>query len=152
MTAGGWRYEDCGLNSVRILNADFVTDDASEKVICVPAINLLHRTIAEGILRRPSRISGKELRFLRTEMGLTQAQLADLLHRDEQTIARWEKEKSEIDGNADTLVRLIAGERLGIDLGERVETIARWSTPAAGSREILIERTKDGYALMRDAA
>lgn len=142
-----YRYTESGLDNVIIENADFIMDDSGEEVICVPAVNLLHRTIAEGILRRKSRLSGPELRFLRTEMGLTQDQLADLLHTSPDAVAQWEEGTARIEGAAETVLRLLASERLGIDLGERVETVARWSAPSSDSRPIVIRRTEDGYEL-----
>ncbi len=139
-----YHYTECGLDNVVIVGADFLSADDGEEVIVIPAAGRLHKAIAEGILKRDSSMSGRELRFLRTEMGMTQAELARLLHRDAQTIARWEKEEIEMDGNAETVVRLLAAEKLGIDLGSDIETIATWSTPSAGSREIMIKGSPDG--------
>ncbi len=139
-----YHYTECGLDNVIIEGVDFVIDDNGDEVICIPAINKLHRAIAESIIRRPSAMSGKELRFLRTEMGMTQAQLAKLLHRDAQSIARWEKGEVELDGNAETVVRLLAREKLGLDIPDDVSSIAQRSTPVAGSREILISGNERG--------
>jgi transcriptional regulator with XRE-family HTH domain len=51
-------------------------------------------------------MTGKELRFLRTEMGMTQAELAKIVHREPLTISRWERSEDEIDSNAEVLVRV----------------------------------------------
>ncbi len=140
-----YRYTECGLDNVVLENIDVVTDHAGEETVCIPAINKLHDLIATCILRRHSRMSGKELRFLRTRMGMTQGQLAELLHRDAQTIARWEKGESEIDGNAETLFRLLAAENLGISLNADVQTVSRWSVPSDGPQEIVLLAEGDGY-------
>jgi len=93
-------------------------------------------------------MSGKELRFLRTEMGMTQAELGQLLHRDAQTIARWEKGEIPIDGNADTVVRKLAAEKLDIALDVSTEELARLTVPSAKPREIAIRRAdNDGYEI-----
>lgn len=52
-----------------------VEDYAGEATEKVSAIGLLHQAIAEGIVTLPSKMSGKKLRFLRAEMGLTQEKL-----------------------------------------------------------------------------
>ena len=137
-------YKECGLDNVVIEGADFLSADDGEEVIVIPNINGLHKAIAMSILLRPAAMSDKELRILRTEMGLTQAELARLLHRDAQTIARWEKGEVEPDGNAETIIRLLASERLNIDLDASVETVTEWSTRSARSREIIITGTEDG--------
>ncbi len=139
-----YRYTECGLDNVVIVGVDFLTADDGEEVIIIPAAGKLHKAIAESILRRPFSMSGRELRFLRTEMGMTQAELARLLHRDAQTIARWEKEEIEMDGNVETVVRLLAAEKLGIDLGSDIEAVAIWSTPSKAPREIRIEGSPEG--------
>ena len=147
-----YRYTECGLDNIVIVGVDFLTADDGEKVLVIPAINQLHALIAEGIIRRSGRMSGKELRFLRTEMGLTQKNLAELLHRDAQSIARWEKGEVEIDGNADTFVRLLAEERLGLRGAGGVEATSRRSARAKGDPIIRIRAEEDGHYELMDAA
>ena len=43
------------------------------------------------VLHKPANITGKEIRYLRSNFGLSQPDLAKLLSKDTQTIARWEK-------------------------------------------------------------
>jgi len=138
-----YHYTECGLDNVILEGVIFVEDADGEETVYIPRVNQLHKTIAKGIINRPAGMSGKELRFLRTEMGMTQAELAELLHRDVQSIARWEKGEVEIDGNAETVVRLLAGEKLGIEREGDVEEVARRSLSRAGSREIIVEKTND---------
>ena len=140
-----YHYTECGLDNVVIVGANFLTADDGEEVIVIPAAGKLHKAIAEGILKRDSAMSGKELRFLRTEMGMTQAQLAQYLHRDVQTVARWEKGEVSLDGNAETLVRLLASEKLQIPLDTDMTSLSRWSTPSAGARNIIIEARDGSY-------
>ncbi len=140
-----YHYTECGLDNVVIVGANFLTADDGEEVIVIPAAGKLHKAIAEGILKRDSAMSGKELRFLRTEMGMTQAQLAQYLHRDVQTVARWEKGEVSLDGNAETLVRLLASEKLQIPLDTDMTSLSRWSTPSAGARNIIIEARGGSY-------
>lgn len=143
-----YHYVECGLDNVIIEGVEITQDANGEEVVCIPAIGKLHKVIAEGILRHEGAMSGKELRFLRTEMGMTQAELGQLLHRDAQTIARWEKGETPIDGAADTLIRQLAAEKLGIDLHMKVEDLARLTVPTAAPREIIISKhDNDDYKL-----
>ena len=119
-----YHYTDCGLDNVYIEGFDLVCDDSGEETICIPAIGRLHKAIAQSIVMMPCPISGKELRFLRTEMGYTQKELADILKTSEQTLARWEKGQTSIPGAADILIRKLTGEKLGFDRDEGVESIA----------------------------
>ena len=63
----------------------------------------LHKAIAAGIIKHASSISPKELRFLRTEIGMTQAELAMIVKKDHQTVGRWERGETIIDQNAEAL-------------------------------------------------
>ena len=111
-----YRYTECGLDNVIIKGVKFAIDVQGEQVLSIPAINCLHKTIALGIVSRDKSMSGKELRFLRTELGLTQAQLGRVLHHDSQTVARWEKDQMSIKKTAEILIRIFAIEKLQLDV------------------------------------
>ena len=57
-------------------------DDAGEQVVTIRNVAGLHKAIATAIVMKRANMTGKELRFLRTEMGMTQAELADVVHRE----------------------------------------------------------------------
>jgi transcriptional regulator with XRE-family HTH domain len=132
-------YTECGLDNVWIEGIQTVTDDDGDEVLSIPRINDLHHVIAEGIIGRDGAMDGKELRFLRTEMGLTQAELGQILQKEALTIGRWERGENPIDPNAETIIRLIAKERLAIKLDLPTEELSRFSLPAATPRPITID-------------
>jgi DNA-binding transcriptional regulator YiaG len=136
-----YRYTDCGLDNVIIDGVSFVADDAGDEVLSIPNINGLHHVIALGIVTREAMMNGREMRFLRTEMGMTQAELAAIIHREPLTISRWERGESEIDANAETIVRLLANEKLGLEMREHVGAISGWSVPRAMTSSIHIDGT-----------
>lgn len=139
MSDSNYHYTECGLDNVIIEGVDFVTDDSGDQVLSIRNINGLHRAIAQFIASRKSGISGKELRFLRTEMGMTQAEIADMIHREPLTVSRWERGEVPIDSNAETLIRLHAIEELGLDVPGRVMEISHWSIAAAQEEPITID-------------
>lgn len=127
-----YRYVECGLDNVIIHGVNFVTDDAGEQVVTIRNVDGLHRAIATAIVKKPIGMTGKELRFLRTEMGMTQAELAAIVHREALAISRWERgEVEQIDTNAEALIRLHAREVLGLPVEATIKQIAGWSVPAA---------------------
>ncbi len=136
----GYRYLESGLDNVFVEGVSFVTDDKGELVIRIPNVNGLHRAIAVGVVTRHSMMSGKEMRFLRSEMGMTiQAELADMIHREPLTISRWERGETDIDANAETLVRLHAIERLKLKVHNEVSEISGWCIPSAVELPIRID-------------
>ena len=133
-----YRYTESGLDNVIIEGAHVLVDDAGEPCVTIPNVNGLHKAIAQGIVLRHSAMIGRELRFLRTEMGMTQAELAALVHREPLAISRWERGEIEIDSNAETLIRLHATERLGLS-PVPVAEVAGWCIPTAQTLPLVID-------------
>lgn len=134
-----YRYTECGLDNVIIHGMDVLIDDAGDEVYCIPNILGLHKVIAHCIITRAHGIKPEELRFLRTEMGLTQAELAELVKKDHQTIGRWERGEKPIDQNAECVIRAVAAERLGINTEMTCEELARRCIPSAEFTAIVID-------------
>jgi DNA-binding transcriptional regulator YiaG len=136
-------YTECGLKNVYIHGLDPVIDDEGDEIITIPAINELHRQIALGIVSHMHGMSGEELRFLRTEMGYTQAELAVLVHHEKQAIGRWERSEFDIDGSAETIIRRLAIEKLQLDAETGIEELSRRSMPTVATQQINIQKTND---------
>jgi DNA-binding transcriptional regulator YiaG len=134
-----YRYTESGLDNVTIHNMDVVVDDAGEEVYAIPNILGLHKVIAHCIVAAETGMTPKELRFLRTEMGLTQGELAQVVKKDHQTVGRWERGETPLDGNAEVVIRMLAAERLGIDPKLEVEELAERCIPSAEFRRIDID-------------
>ena len=149
-----YRYTECGLDHVMINGVQFIQDDAGESVTTIPNIDGLHRAIATGIISKSGNLTVKELRFLRTEMGMTQAELAAIVHREPLAISRWERGETElIDANAETLIRLFAKEKLNLEIDVTVEDMSQKSVQSALSLEIEIDGSNtDDYRPMVYAA
>jgi transcriptional regulator with XRE-family HTH domain len=133
-----YHYTQCGLDNVMIVGIPEAVDDAGETVLTIPNVNGLHRAIALGIVSKRQSISGKELRFMRTEMGMTQAELAVMIHREPLAISRWERAEVPIDSNAETLIRLHAIQVLDLKVDASVKEISGWALPRAEEAQIRI--------------
>jgi DNA-binding transcriptional regulator YiaG len=119
-----YHYTECGLDNVFIEGMDIVEDHGGEETVTIPAIGALHKVICEGIVQLTSKMTGKELRFLRTEMGLTQANLAEIVKVTSLTVSRWERDENAIDDAAEMLIRLMAAEQLKLGLHMAVEDVS----------------------------
>lgn len=136
-------YTECGLNNVYIHGIKIEVDDDGDQVMTIPAINSLHRTIAKGIVLHKSGMSGDELRFLRTELGLTQARLAQMLHRDKQSVGRWERNEIEIYSTAEALLRRLAIEQLELPVDLGIAELSARSVRSANLQPIEIDLKAD---------
>jgi transcriptional regulator with XRE-family HTH domain len=133
-----YHYTECGLDNVFIEGMSVVQDHSGEDTVTIPAIGLLHKVIAEGIVQLPSKMTGKELRFLRTEMGLTQEKLAETLKVTLLTVSRWEREENPIKDTAEMLIRLMAIKRLDLGAEMDVDSVSEKVTAAPRTDAIRI--------------
>jgi transcriptional regulator with XRE-family HTH domain len=147
-----YHYTECGLDNVFIEGLDIVSDHAGESTVTIPAIGLLHEVIAEGIVMLPTKMSGRELRFLRTEMGMTQAQLAEIIKVTLLTVSRWEREETPIRDAAEMLIRLMAIDRLGLDLDMDVDAVSSKVTLAPRKDPIRIDGSDPSHYQLLAAA
>lgn len=134
-----YNYTECGLDNVLIEGLPMCTDHAGEETITIPAVGMLHRVIAQGIVMLPTKMTGKELRFLRSEIGITQAQLAETLKVTLLTVSRWEREENPITDSAEMLIRLLADERLELDAGLNVDRVSEKVTHTPRTEPIRID-------------
>jgi putative transcriptional regulator len=91
LLAKPFHYSASGLDNIYLLNGD--------------NINGLHHAIGLHIIEKENRMAGAEFRFLRKQMDLSQAALAQGLNVTDQTIANYEKEKSAL-GPAEAYIKM----------------------------------------------
>ena len=134
-----YRYTASGLDNVTLVGLENVCDDDGDECITIPNINGLHKAIANAIVTRPRGMSGKELRFLRTLMGKTQAELGAEVHREGLEVGRWERGEHPLDPNAEAIIRVMAKEHLGLELNAKMDEITGWCIQTAEAQPILID-------------
>jgi DNA-binding transcriptional regulator YiaG len=143
-----YHYTECGLENVFIEGLEPIMDADGDEVIEITCINMLHAMIAEGIVSHKKGISGSELRFLRSEMGMTQSELANLLHVKKLTVGRWERGETTLEGSAETVIRGLAIERLLLKFEASVEELASRSVATGELQEINIRADEGNYELV----
>lgn len=67
----------------------------------------LYRTIADAVIRKPARLSGAEVRYLRKYLGWSGADFARHVGVDASTVSSWENDKDPIGTSSDRLLRLM---------------------------------------------
>lgn len=148
-----YHYTECGLDDVWIQGIEQHQDLSGKMVYRIPNLPGLHREIARTIVCASPGMTGPELRFLRTELGMTQQELATLLHVEALTISRWERGENPIDQNAMTIVRMFAVERLGLDRNESIAELSKLSVSAAKSAQLIVDGSNpEHYRIERKIA
>jgi len=148
-----YRYDESGLDNVILKGLRVVIDDDGEEVVTIPNINLLHRVLASLVASKETGLQPKELRFLRTELGLTQAELADRVGKDAQTIGRWERGETPIEKSAEMVIRARALEYGDAGCALPMDELARRSIRAAVQPPFVIDASDPtDYRPMPEAA
>ena len=85
-----YHYRESGLQNVWLRNGYRIVATPYGDATEIEKVEQLHRAIARAVQARP-RLSGKEFRFLRAEMNLSQEALAQMIGNSAQSVALWEK-------------------------------------------------------------
>ena len=135
-------YHDSGLDNVFLENGYTVHDTVYGQGVSIQDTEGLHKAIGRWLITTPKPLNGAELRFLRTEMELTQRDLAGILGTTEQTLRLWERHRTKgING----LLRALYSECIGGDGSVRsmVERLAHLDQ--LGATEARLRETAHGW-------
>lgn len=143
----GYHYTTCGLDDVYLLNGFEVQKFGGQEAVAIHDIDGLHRVIALTLVQQEARITGKEFRFLRIELDLSQKALGIWFDLTDQAIARWEK-KDAVPPWADAVIRALYVESLGEDskVGQVLEMLAQVDR-AIHRGDICVEESDEGWTL-----
>ena len=119
-------YTLCGLDYVYLVNGFMYEDTEYGPTVAVDDVDGLHHAIAADIVNYRAHLAGQEIRFLRKELDISQSGLATMLGVDQQTVARWEKNQTNIPGPADRLLKVLYEVHVGGDenMAKLIATLA----------------------------
>ncbi|MBP8306368.1 MAG: helix-turn-helix domain-containing protein [Burkholderiaceae bacterium] len=105
-----YHYTESGLRNVWLENGYTVRQTPYGETIAIEAIEELHQVIGRALAHK-AHLTGAELRFLRKQLGLSQAALAHLVGGSEQTVSLWER-RGKIPKASDRLIRAVYLEQI----------------------------------------
>jgi DNA-binding transcriptional regulator YiaG len=137
-----YHYTESGLRNVWLVNGYALRKTPYGQGVAIENLDGLHRAIARQIVRLPRPLTGAEFRFLRKQLELSQAGLADYLGCNVQALARWEKAKSRTPKPAERLLRALYREsdEGNAKIRELVERIGRRDAAARAKLEFARRR------------
>jgi len=135
-----YHYTESGLSNVYLVNGFNIEVIDGEEYTSIDDMNGLHNIIAQAIVDSNSTLTHEQFKFLRVELNLSQKSLAVSFGVDEQTIARYEKNKTKIPRTTDAALRSIYMESLDKNnpVGYFLELLADVEAQAA-AQEIRLE-------------
>lgn len=104
-----YHYVESGLDTVFLANGF----EQRNGTVTIHDLDGLHKAIGSSLACKRQRLTGKEFRFLRTELLLSQSSLAQVLGVRELTVARWEKGENDIPVTTEAALRTMYAESIG---------------------------------------
>ena len=87
-----FHYTACGLDNVWLANGFTVRATKYGEGVAIEDVDGLHRLLATILVEKKGLLAGKEFRFLRVHLGLTQQGLAKLMGGvSENAVSLWER-------------------------------------------------------------
>ena len=140
-----YHYTESGLDNVWLVNGFEVFDTEFGEGVAIHNLDGLHVAIGKAILAKPV-MNGKELRFIRKEMGLSQNALAIILGTTVQSVAKWEK-TGRVPKTADRMTRLFYLEHVDGNVAIR-ETLEQLNdTDNQEHERLLVEESATGWKI-----
>jgi putative zinc finger/helix-turn-helix YgiT family protein len=122
---GDYQYVESGLENVILRGIELLECQECGNVDpVIPRMQKLHQSLAQAIVSKDHRLSGKEIRFLRKYLGMTADKFAEILGTDKTRISKWENDADRPSDQMDRLVRTVA-MHLGEGLGKNSEQVVR---------------------------
>lgn len=145
MASEPYHYTQCGLDDIYLLNGVTRHKTPHGEGVSVEKADELQEAIALSLCMDKAFLTGKEFRFLRKLMDLSQAELATLYGCNVQAVARWEKGQTAINGAADRLIRVLyaASRKLNISATDLIEQVAGLDVSQCDRQ--MFEETDDGW-------
>lgn len=144
-----YRYKGCGLDNVYLQGGVEYIQTPRGWVLHIKDMEGLHREIGRRLVHEKKDLTGKEFRFLRHEINLTQQVLAALLNTDVQNVGRWEREEGDkVPGPAQGLIRLLYDEKVNgnTEISKSLERLAELDEQIGDNEDIRFEFGPEGWS------
>ena len=92
-----------------------ICDECGTQSADIPGVEQLLQAIARELVRKGSRLTGAEIRFLRKRLGKKAADFAAIIGVEPETYSKWENDRLVPSETADGMIRL----SFAIDSGDR---------------------------------
>jgi len=93
--------------AVRVHDLEVARDSNGHVERSLPMAESFARAVAAAIVKKPARLAGPEIRFLRTHLGWSAQEFASIVGADPASVSRWENGKDDIGPQTDRLLRAL---------------------------------------------
>ena len=84
-----YQYKQSGLDNVWLVDGYQIVNTPYGEAVQFEDATSLDLAIANALINQTEPLTGKEFRFLRQQIGMSQSDVASFMHVDPQSVARW---------------------------------------------------------------
>jgi putative transcriptional regulator len=135
------RYDLVGLPNVTLVGVKVARcPECGEHETIIPNLEGLHRALASAVIRKPTALTGDEIRFLRKFLGWSGVDFARHIGATPETVSRWERGSAVMSSSADRLLRLmvVTGTRISDYSLEMLQSLRKTKAAATTIRASLV--------------
>jgi putative zinc finger/helix-turn-helix YgiT family protein len=111
-----YHYTASGLSRVYLNGVELyecTNEECGDEGLIIPMLEELHEQIATAIASQKNKLLPEEIRFLRTYLGFSGGDFAELIGVSPETVSRWEKGTVNMKESAERLLRVLILSRKG---------------------------------------
>lgn len=101
-----YHYVQCGLDNVWLINGFEIIETEYGASVRIDRADELDATIAAYLTEKSAPLIGQEFRYLRQQLDMSQKRIGELMGKEAQTVALWEKGGA-LNRDVDFLIRHI---------------------------------------------
>ena len=105
-----YHYRESGMDNVWLLNGFTIKETPYGEGVAISDLDGLHKCIAQMLVEKPEPLTGREFRFLRIELDLSQNALGEIIGLGDRQIRNWETGKGAVPQLAELVIRLMYQE------------------------------------------
>ncbi len=109
-----YHYMESGFDNVYLEDVCVYRCKCGEFFPSIPSIVDLHTAIGRMVIQKPTALNGKEITFLRKNIGLNARTFAEYMGIDKSTFSRWENSQQKLAKPNDRFIRLIYAQLKGL--------------------------------------
>ncbi|MCI0734459.1 MAG: hypothetical protein L0Y38_11685 [Methylococcaceae bacterium] len=101
-----YHYVQCGLDNIWLRNGFEIVETSYGKSVKIDRPDQLDAAICEYLTKKAAPLTGHEFRFLRLQLDMSQKRIGELMGKEAQTVALWEKSE-QVNQEVDFMIRHI---------------------------------------------
>ncbi|PZN78380.1 MAG: transcriptional regulator [Candidatus Methylumidiphilus alinenensis] len=141
-----YHYVQCGLDNVWLQNGFDIVETPYGQSVKIERANQLDAVISECLTKKAAPLTGREFRFLRLRLDMSQKRIGELMGKEAQTVAVWEKSEK-VNQDVDFMIRhiylqtVINARQTYVELVDYLNELDR----AEHENHLSFKETEDGW-------